>query len=157
MKGGEYRRWYGNQLYVVDWENNGQRVKSTGRATIRSGDLLFKEGITWSNITSGLASFRYMPSGFFFESTGTVCFTIESRLKYLLAFFNTKIIDRINRVINPTLHLQSGDIARLPVIMIDDGLVSSTIDSIVVENISLAKSDWDSFETSWDFNKHPLV
>jgi len=157
MKGGEYRRWYGNQLYVVDWENNGQRVKATGRATIRSGDLLFREGITWSNITSGLSSFRYMPPDFFFESTGTVCFTKEDKLKYLLSFFNTKITESINRVINPTLHLQSGDIARLPVILIDDESLLSKIDSIVDDNIFLCKSDWDSFETSWDFKKHPLI
>ena len=155
MKGGEYRRWYGNILYVVDWENDGERVKQTGRATIRSSDLLFREGITWSNITSGKTSFRYMPKGFFFESTGSVCFASADLLMYLLAFLNTPIADRINKMINPTLHLQSGDVAKLPVIVSQK--VKTDIDINVKGNISLSKSDWDSFETSWDFAEHPLV
>ena len=157
MKGGEYRRWYGNQLYLLDWENNGERVKSTGRATIRSESLLFKEGITWSNITSGKNSFRYMPEGFFFESTGTVCFTEKERLWYLLAFCNTPIAEYINKVINPTLHLQSGDVARLPVILPTSHSSLPTINTLVEQNISLSRADWDSFETSWDFKKHPLI
>lgn len=155
MKGGEYRRWYGNLSYVVDWENNGERVRSTGRATIRSADLLFKEGITWSNITTGLSSFRYMPTGFFFESTGSVCFATKDKLMYLLAYLNTPIADRINKMINPTLHLQSGDIAKLPVIV--DAARGNQVDEYAEENISLCKADWDSFETSWDFTTHPLV
>ena len=157
MKGGEYRRWYGNQLYLLDWENNGERVKSTGRATIRSESLLFKEGITWSNITGGKNSFRYMPEGFFFESTGTVCFTEKERLWYLLAFCNTPIAEYINKVINPTLHLQSGDVARLPVILPTSHSSLPTINTLVEQNISLSRADWDSFETSWDFKKHPLI
>ena len=155
MKGGEYRRWYGNLLYVVDWENNGERVRSTGRATIRSADLLFNEGITWSNITTGLSSFRYMPRGFFFESTGSVCFTTKDRLLYLLAYLNTPIADAINKMINPTLHLQSGDVAKLPVII--DVSKMSRVNDYTEDNINYCKSDWDSFEISWDFNHHPLL
>lgn len=155
MKGGEYRRWYGNLSYVVDWENNGERVRSTGRATVRSADLLFKEGITWSNITTGLSSFRYMPTGFFFESTGSVCFASKDKLMYLIAYLNTPIADRINKMINPTLHLQSGDIAKLPVIV--DMARKNQVDEYAARNINLCKADWDSFETSWDFKKHPLL
>ena len=155
MKGGEYRRWYGNLSYVVDWENNGERVRNAGRATIRSADLLFNKGITWSNITTGLSSFRYMPEGFFFESTGSVCFAPENLLMYLLAYLNTPIADKINRMINPTLHLQSGDIAKLPVIF--EKFRDSEITEYSEENISLCKEDWDSFENSWDFKKHPLL
>ena len=155
MKGGEYRRWYGNLSYVVDWENNGERVRSTGRATVRSADLLFKEGITWSNITTGLSSFRYMPTGFFFESTGSVCFASKDKLMYLIAYLNTPIADRINKMINPTLHLQSGDIAKLPAIV--DMARKNQVDEYAARNINLCKADWDSFETSWDFKKHPLL
>lgn len=155
MKGGEYRRWYGNLSYVVDWENNGERVRSTGRATVRSADLLFKEGITWSNITTGLSSFRYMPTGFFFESTGSVCFASKDKLMYLIAYLNTPIADIINKMINPTLHLQSGDIAKLPVIV--DMARKNQVDEYAARNINLCKADWDSFETSWDFKKHPLL
>ena len=155
MKGGEYRRWYGNTLYVLDWQNNGARVKATGRATIRSENMLFREGITWSNITSGKSSFRYMPKGFFFESTGSVCFSKKDLLNYLLAFLNTPVCEKINKLINPTLHLQSGDVAKLPLVITE--YYKKDIDILVTQNINFAKWDWDFFEASWDFQMHPLV
>lgn len=155
MKGGEYRRWYGNMWNVLDWEDNGRRVKCTGRATIRSESMLFNEGITWSNITSGKSSFRYMPSGFFFESTGSVCFAGKDLLLYLLAYLNTPIAEKINQTINPTIHLQSGDIAKLPIEIVETR--KQHIEEITKNNIDLSKNDWDSFETSWDFTWHPLV
>ena len=155
MKGGEFRRWYGNQMYVLDWEDDGKRVRSTGRATIRSADRLFQEGITWSNITSGKSSFRYMPEGFFFESTGSVCFSSSHILKYLLAYLNTPIAENLNRMINPTLHLQSGDVAKLP-LKISECKIKE-VSQIADACIDIAKKDWDSFETSWDFKRNPLV
>ncbi|MDE7416566.1 MAG: BREX-1 system adenine-specific DNA-methyltransferase PglX [Lachnospiraceae bacterium] len=155
MKGGEYRKWYGNMLYYLDWENNGSRVKGNGRATIRSEMLLFKEGITWSNITSGTSSFRYMPEGFFFESTGSVCFIEKQYLYYLLAFLNTNICKKINNAINPTMHLQSGDVAKLPLIKND--IYLKRINKLVLENIDSCKADWDFFEISWDFKFHPFL
>ena len=155
MKGGEFRRWYGNQNYVLDWENNGKRVKSTGRATIRSEGQLFKEGITWSNITTGKGSFRIMPEGFFFESTGTVCFINKKYQNYLLGFLNSCVAELINNMINPTIHLQSGDVGKLPFIIKNE--IKESVDSLVESNIRIAKEDWDAFETSWDFIKHPLV
>ncbi len=155
MKGGEYRKWFGNTVHVVNWENNGRLVKSTGRATIRSEQLLFKEGLTWSNITSGNSSFRYMPEGFFFESTGSVCFINKELLKYLLAFLNTPISEILSKLVNPTLHLQSGDVAKFPLKISE--ISTPIVEEIVNANIKLSKTDWDSFETSWDFERHPLV
>ena len=155
MKGGSFRRWYGNLEFLVDWENDGERVRSTGRATIRSGELLFKEGITWSNICTGASSFRYMPEGYFFESTGTVCFCETSKLLYLLGMLNASVTDAINQLINPTLHLQSGDIAKIPFVF--DRGAEPGISSLSGECIALAKHDYDSFETSWDFMSHPLA
>lgn len=155
MKGGEFRRWYGNQMYVLDWEDDGRRVRSTGRATIRSADRLFQEGITWSNITSGKSSFRYMPEGFFFESTGSVCFSSSHILKYILAYLNTPIAENLNRMINPTLHLQSGDVAKLPLRLSECKI--EKVSKITDVCIDIAKKDWDSYETSWDFKKHPLI
>ena len=155
MKGGEFRRWYGNQMYVLDWEDDGKRVRSTGRATIRSADRLFQEGITWSNITSGKSSFRYMPEGFFFESTGSVCFSSSHILKYLLAYLNTPIAENLNRMINPTLHLQSGDVAKLP-LKISECKIKE-VSQIADACIDIANKDWDSYETSWDFKRNPLV
>ncbi|MCL2124491.1 MAG: BREX-1 system adenine-specific DNA-methyltransferase PglX [Oscillospiraceae bacterium] len=153
VKGGEYRKWYGNYMHLVDWEDNGKRVKSSGRATIRSEKKLFEKGITWSNITSGNPSFRIMEDGFFFESSGTVCFAKDEILLYLLGFLNTNISRVLANAINPTLHLQSGDVARFPVIEEQSSLINSTVE----KNISLSRADWDSFETSWDFKRHPLV
>lgn len=155
VKGGPYRKWYGNLNYVVNWENNGSSVKSTGRATIRSEAMLFKEGITWSNITSGKSSFRYMPPNCFFESSGTVCFIENEKRKYLLGFLNSNIVEMINGALNPTLHLQSGDVAKIPFVYDDN--VKESIDKLVEENVSISKDDWDSFEFSWDFRKHPLL
>jgi len=155
MKGGEYKRWYGNLLYVLDWENNGARVKATGRATIRSESYLFKRGVTWTNITGGLQSFRLMDEGFFFESTGTVCFINNDLLLYLLGFLNTPISEFLAKLLNPTLHLQSGDVANIPLIV--DAVQHSIISEIVNDNISLSRADWDAFEVSWDFKPHPLI
>ena len=155
MKGGPFRKWYGNCYYVVDWENNGERVKRTGRATIRSEEYLFRRAITWPHITSGKSSFRFMPEGYFFESCGTVCFVEADKLMFLLGFLNTPIANLLNSAINPTFCLQSGDVAKLPVI----GKVESlkNIDSIVSSLVSRAQKDWDSFEISWDFKSNPLV
>lgn len=117
--------------------------------------MLFKEGVTWTNITSGLQSFRIMEKDFFFESTGTVCFVNSELLKYLLGFLNTPITEFVAKLLNPTLHLQSGDVANIPLIVSDKA--KKSVDEIVTANISLSRSDWDSFETSWDFKRHPLI
>lgn len=154
MKGGSYRKWYGNIDYVVNWENKGQEVKATGRATIRSENLLFQEGLTWSNITSSKSSFRYMPEGFFFESSGSVCFSNKKDLYYLIGLLNTNIIAHVNQIINPTIHLQSGDLAKLPYILSDT--FHDKITNIVKENIRLSNEDWDCMETSWNFSSNPL-
>lgn len=153
VKGGEYRRWYGNHYYLVDWENNGMRVKSTGRATIRNADRLFSKGIHWSRITSGISSFRMMPQGFFFESAAGVCFPPAKDLNYCLGLLNTKVATNFGSLVNPTLTLQSGDVATIPVIVNNKEVVEKNVG----ENIEMAKSDWDSFETAWDFAEHPLV
>lgn len=153
VKGGEFRRWYGNQYYLVDWENNGERIRSTGRATIRNADRLFSKGIHWSRITSGKSSFRIMESGFFFESAAGVCFPKDNNLLFCLGLLNTGIVENYGSIVNPTLTLQSGDVATIPVIVGNKELV----DSIVEKNIELSKSDWDSYETSWDFKRNSLV
>ncbi len=152
QKGGDYRKWYGNNLWKINWTNNGAAIKSTGRATIRNADYLFDKGITWSRITSSNSSFRSMEEGFFFESAAGVCFP-KDNIGYLLAFFNSKITNYIAQVLNPTLTLQSGDIARIPIIIKD----KNTVDSMSLNCISISQKDWDSFETSWDFSIHPLL
>ena len=153
VKGGEYRRWYGNHYYLVDWGNNGFRVRSTGRATIRNADRLFSEGIHWSRITSSKSSFRIMPSGFFFESAAGVCFPRNDDSYFCLGLLNTHIATNYGAIVNPTLTLQSGDIATIPVIVGN----KERVNEIAEKNIKLSRTDWDSYETSWDFKRNPLV
>lgn len=152
LKGGEFRKWYGNHLYLINWENNGSSIKSTGRATIRNSDRLFTKGISWSRITSN-PSFRIMPENFFFESASGVCFPEEENRYYILGLLNSKVVLAFSKIVNPTLTLQSGDVATIPVI-ID---YENKINEITSSNIVLAKHDWDSYEISWDFIKHPFI
>ena len=162
-KGGSFRRWYGNFNYVVNYEDNGKticdyidntpgvRVKSNGRIINR--DMYFLRGMTWSTISSGLFSMRYVPDGFIFETKGAMCFADNDKLKYLLALYNTPVIQEYLKILSPTLDYHEGPLGKTPVI-IKQGL---NIDEKVDINISLSKSDWDSFETSWDFAEHPLL
>ncbi|MEH7502941.1 BREX-1 system adenine-specific DNA-methyltransferase PglX [Neobacillus drentensis] len=154
LKGGPFRKWYGNHDYMINWENNGEDVKRTGRATIRSEKLLFKEGINWSNITTGNSSFRIMKQGFFFESTSSVCFPKENSL-YLLGLLNTKISEIITKILNPTLHLQSGNVSDMPFLFHEETV--EEVERIVKENIEISNYEWDLFENSWDFRFHPLL
>ena len=152
LKGGEYRKWYGNHLYVVNWENDGLEVKSTGRATIRNADKLFHSGVSWSRITSH-PSFRIMNEGFFFESASGVCFPKTDRNNFTLGLLNSCVISAFAEIVNPTLTLQSGDVATIPVLEEQTDAVSNSVERL----ISMSKDDWDAFETSWDFLVHPLV
>ena len=160
-KGGEYRKWYGNNEYVVNWENAGKKVigraKEEGRHVQDYPiELKFKPLVTWSLITSSVPSFRYKESCIN-DIAGMSYWDIKGNnmLMYMLGICNTKIATLVLNMIAPTINFQTGDISRIPVIK-DDGK-KSTIDNLVEENISLSKIDWDSFETSWDFERHPLV
>lgn len=164
-KGGGFRRWYGNNDYVVNYENNGKticdyidstpgaRVKSNGRVINR--DLYFNEGMTWSSLSSGLFSMRYVPKGFIFETKGSMCFAKKDRLLYLLALYNTKVIQEYLGIVSPTLDYHEGPVGRTPVIFNQEK--QQDIDNIVEKNVDICRTDWDSFETSWDFKKHPLL
>lgn len=154
-KGGAFRRWYGNLSHVVNWENNGAAVKYTGRATIRGERNSFQDGITWTQLTAGKPSFRIKNAGTFIESASCMC-RIEEELKlYLLGVLNSKVAEVILCAMNPTMHFQPGDIGRMPWIM--DKTKKTYIDSLVRKNIEISKADWDSFEISSDFQRHPLI
>lgn len=159
-KGGEFRKWYGNNDYVVNWLNDGFEIKhffdEKGKLRSRPQNLnyMFRSSVSWSDITSGINAFRYKPSGHLFDISG-MSFFAEDRMKYLLALCNTKIIVEMLKIIAPTLHCQCGDVANIPVIY--DENKNNCIDVIVEDNINISKTDWDAFETSWDFKKHPLI
>lgn len=162
-KGGEFRKWYGNNDYVLNWENDGEEVKAYAEKlyksvtrTIKNIPFYFKECFTWSLISSGSIAFRYKPKGGLFDVAGMSCFS-ENKLYYLLGLCDSKIVLKIMEILAPTINFQAGDIANIPVIISKDNEQILTVNSLVEQNIYLSKSDWDAFETSWDFTKHPLL
>ena len=154
-KGGEYRKWYGNNDFLVNWEFDGQELKAFKGSVLRNPNYYFKECISWSKISSGDIAFRYKPIGHLFDVAGTSVFDIKGNLNYLLGFGNSIVSLQILKALSPTLNYEVGQIAILPIIL--DVIKKEQVDSIVKENITLSKSDWDSDETSWDFTVHPLI
>lgn len=155
-KGGTYRKWYGNNEYVVDWENNGMRIKNSKGSTIRNPEFYFKEGVTWSKIASYKLSGRYSPATHIFDAVGLTCFSDENiDLYFILGLFCSEVASHFLEVLNPTLSMTTGAIANLPVCYAKDKI--EIIHNLVNDNINNSKVDWDSFETSWDFKRHPLI
>ncbi|MCH5164333.1 MAG: BREX-1 system adenine-specific DNA-methyltransferase PglX [Clostridiales bacterium] len=153
-KGGEFRKWYGNNDFVVNWEYDGYSLKHDKKAVLRNPNYYFKPCFSWSLVSSSVAAFRYKPNGHLFDVAGMSCFS-DKNLLYLLALCNTNVVMKILQFIAPTINYQCGDIANIPVIIDDEKKIR--IEKLTDENISISKSDWDSFETSWDFKKHPLL
>lgn len=153
--GGGFRKWYGYNTDVVNWENNGSEIKSFKNAYVRNEVDYFKTGITWNAITSSDVSVRYFPNGFIFSNAGMAIFTDIVTQKTLLSLINSKVSKSILNVISPTLNYNAGDMGNIPII--DTNSQLENIKTVTDKNISLSKADWDSFETSWDFVKHPLV
>lgn len=160
-KGGSFRKWYGNFEYVINWKNDGAEIKnykdSKGNKLSypRNLDYQLKESITWGDITSSSLSFRYSDIGNFFSDVGNSFFVFNQKyLFYFLAYANTKFFDLLSSVINQTMHFKPGNMEAMPVIISENHIAE--IDSVVKENIRICKTDWDSFETSWDLQYHPL-
>ena len=154
-KGGSFRRWYGNNNYLANWQADGKEMTEFKGSVIRNPQYYFKQGITWSSLTSGKLSMRYSPKGFLFESKGSVCFMKnEDNLWYILGLMNTEIVSNMLSVLSPTLDYHEGPISRVPIIVSDQ---KEQIEIIVKQNVEICKNDWDSFETSWDYKKHPLL
>lgn len=154
-KGGDYRRWYGNLQEVV-WYNEAGRKKMFSMSGHRENggrDGYFKKGITWNFIGTSKFGVRLMPTGCLFDVAGSALFTSDEYLYYLLGFLSSSVCNEILKILNPTVNYQAGNIKSLPVIKDRE----DEIKSIVLENVDIAKHDWDSFETSWDFQQHPLL
>ena len=153
-KGGEFRKWYGNNEYVVNWYKDGEALRGDKKAVLRNPNYYFKDCFSWSLISTSVAAFRYKPHGHLFDVAGMSCFT-QKDLLYLLALCNTCVVTDVLKVIAPTINYQCGDIANIPVII--DESRKTGVEVKTKENIEIAKNDWDSFEISWDFKKHPLI
>ena len=158
-KGGSFRRWYGNQEYVIDWENDGFRLKSfrdergKQRSTLRSIEFNFAQAITMSRIGSGITSFRFLPNGFITEGASNNIYFKEN-WENLLAFLNSKVCDFILELYNPTINVMPDDLRNLPLTYLQ---ASICCNHQVNKAVMLSKTDWDSYETSWDFKRNPLV
>ena len=160
MKGGDFRRWYGNREYVIDWENNGDRIQhfadeKTGR--IRSHnynlDYNFHEMLTWTNISTGKFSLRYVEEGFVFDTTSSAMFLSHRNVFYVLALMNSCVAQNYLSVLCPTLKYQPGNVVKVPYIEKSKG----DVEELSKKCVALSKDDWDSFETSWDFTRHPFI
>lgn len=155
-KGGEYRKWYGNQEYVVNYAHNGAELRSDNKAYIRNYNSYFKKIISWSKISSGKPSFRLFGQGFTFADAGLSFLPDDSRkILYILAVLNSKITIEQLKILSPTLNYEAGQIANITFKY--DKLKIDNINEIASECIKLEKEDWDSFETSWNFCQHPLI
>lgn len=155
-KGGKFRKWYGNNDWLVDWELDGRRLKaytegaSGGRMV--SLEYFFKECVTWSMITSAKVGFRYKEAGSILSNAGPSLYSDENY--YILGYLNSKLVELLLQVISPTLNCTSGDIANLPIEQITNRNSVRQAVGILIKN---SKLDWDAYETSWDFTVDPLV
>lgn len=157
-KGGSYRKWFGNNEYIINMENNGYDIKYSGKNNnyrLREPSLYFQEALTWSKISSGDFSSRYMPKGYLFDIAGCCVFYLNDKMFYSIATLNSCVGKSILSLISPTLNYEVDHIKKIPIIIDNSKMVY--INEKVQENISISKSDWDLYETSWDFKRNPLA
>ena len=158
-KGGSYRKWYGNYDYVVNWENNGAEIRNfkfpngKQRSVVRNPNYYFRETISWSLITSGGFSIRYRKPSSLPDIAAPFITGLHEDLLYLLGIMNSPVGNYIFKILNPTINLSNGVVANFPVV----NTKKEKNFSIIESNLNLTTDDWDSFETSWDFTKNPLL
>ena len=161
VKGGEYRLWYGNQVQVLYWTNNGENMlnhtnkQGVKDARVRQSNfsLYGKEFLTWSRISSRKLGIRYVPQGVMFDCNSPSIFQYRTGVKYILGFLSTYVSHSILEFIAPTLSFQIQDIKTIPLIVQNENYITDTVN----ENISISKQDWDAHETSWDFQRNELL
>ncbi|AKL95667.1 type I restriction-modification system methyltransferase subunit [Clostridium aceticum] len=160
-KGGGYRKWYGNNEFVINWANHGEEVKEYAKKlygsysrTIKNEKFYFKQGITYTFIGKDLGP-RFTPNGFIFDVAGSMIFIEGEKLFYILGLMASKLSKHYIDILNPTINIQVGDIKNIPVILEKEKIQSIKV--LVSKCIEIAQKDWDFYETSWDFNHHPLL
>ncbi|MGR4928237.1 BREX-1 system adenine-specific DNA-methyltransferase PglX [Bradyrhizobium sp. CAR08] len=155
-KGGLFRKWYGNNEFVVLWENGGAEIKGLRpKSVVRSPQLYFRPSATWSDVTSAKSAFRYQPQGYIFANSAHSCFPTENGDRFnILGFLNTKLVYHYISALSPSLHFDVGYFALLPYSPIDR---RTEVDRAVTRLVDIARSDWDRNETSWDFQRHPFL
>jgi hypothetical protein len=153
-KGGEQRKWYGNQSYVVNWENDGAEIKNFKGAVVRNPSYYFNSSVSWGLITGQINTFRLFPKGFIYDVAGMSIFPLQDSSfdRYeVLGLLNTKFYTIIAKIINPSVNLQCGDVSKFPY------LPTPQISDFAKQCVDISKADWDAHETSWDFQKNELL
>ncbi|WP_276954664.1 BREX-1 system adenine-specific DNA-methyltransferase PglX [Methanobrevibacter woesei] len=157
-KGGKYKKWYGNQIEVINFQNGAEELRNFKKANVSNLDFQFKQSISWSLVSSGNISFRYYPKGFVFDHASGSIFNILNKIEsweYIFAFINSTIARSFFKMISPTLNYNVGHISLIPILFNDE--FNQEIKIYVHDNIQICKNDWDDYETSWDFKSHPLL
>ena len=155
IKGGTARKWYGNIEYLVDWSDEATNFyKTNSTSNLLAEEYRFREGITYTELTSSVNTFRYLPAIGVFDKKGPCICDVQNR-EYCLAFFNTIVAAYYFSVLNPTITLQVKDVKCTPIIIRKEDV--GEVEEMSRENVLMARDDWDSFETSWDFKKHPMI
>jgi len=163
LKGGPFRKWYGNKEYIVNWKDNGYEIKNfvdeNGKQKSRpqNTEYYFKEGITWSLISSSYFGVRYMPQGFIFDVSAPSLFLEKQYIMYFMGLLCSKVAFEILKLLNPTLNFPPGTVGLIPIVLLKEENKVRVIEEIVKDNIDISQKDWDSFETSWNFLKHPFL
>lgn len=163
QKGGEFRRWYGNVDYVVNWCDDGKEIRKTkdknGKVPAHAfnENYIFKPNVNWTGVTSGSFSTRITEKGMLFDAGGSAAFCDKEFISILGGFLNSHIANRLLTLINPSLNFQAWNIGNLPLVKIDNDDTKKIVNSIVSELFQISRQDWDNFETSWDFQTHPLL
>jgi len=158
-KGGEFRKWYGNREYLINWENDGAEIKSglslkKKKPAIRNSQFYFQEGFSWSTVSSSGFSCRYVPEGCLFDNGGCTLFA-DNDLFYFGSQLNSKVASRYFEFLSPTLNFQPGDVGRM--LYYDPISFISSIKELTKTAIQIARKDWDYRENSWDFQQNPLL
>ncbi|MBI9030471.1 BREX-1 system adenine-specific DNA-methyltransferase PglX [bacterium] len=163
-KGGEFRKWYGNQEYIVNWENDGEEIRNftDNRGKVRSRpqntEFYFKKSVSWSDVTSSSTAFRVYPKGNIFDTTGPSAFFdgLISK-KTSLAYLNNVFVNKVIKILNPTMHFQVGYFQDLPYTNYFISINSKFLNKIIDSNLSISHQEWDSRETSWDFKQNEMI
>ena len=156
-KGGEFRKWYGNRNYIINWENNGSEIKNNGQSVGAHNNTFFKDMIGFTDFTSYKPSFRYYGKGFVYDVSGPSIFNNDANINnnYLLCFLNSVIVEEFMNILSPTVHMNQTSLGNIPLIY--EEKYKEQLSDLCMSNINISKNDWDSFETSWNFKRHPLI
>lgn len=150
-KGGAYRKWYGNNEYVINWANDGKSIKAFSGSVVRNETYYFKEGITWNDLTSGNFSARYIPKGYICNAVGPMIYGMP--INNCICMLNSCVNMHLVSFLCPTMKFEVGTVSMIPIIKATEGQTSDIYSKLIY----ISKKDWDSCETSWDFEEFPML